>query len=270
PIYIYYKPVDKEEVFKIAGPIANTGEYDWNTNNIAPGDYLLVVEAVGPYGIGHDSVRITIAGAGPGVGVNVRIEDTTISSDKWVKDGDTVEITAAITGTLASTFSAQDIRADLSAFNLGTSVPADSYDGFIAKWTIHNVQCKPSNGVITVKVDVAGITTGMATITADNSKPSLEIVKPTYGIYIFGIRILPIPFSKAIIIGPITAKVNVIDNFGAEKVEYYIDGELVEVVNKEPFDWKASLPVGLHELKVKAYDHAQNIDIKSVSFLKLF
>ena len=270
PIYIYYKPVDKEEVFKIAGPIANTGEYDWNTNNVAPGDYLLIVEAVGPYGIGHDSVRITIAGAGPGVGVNVRIEDTTISSDKWVKDGDTVEITAAITGTLASTFSAQDIRADLSAFNLGTSVPADSYDGFIAKWTIHNVQCKPSNGAITVKVDVAGITTGMATITADNSKPSLEIVKPTYGIYVFGIRILPIPFSKAIIIGPITAKVNVIDNFGAEKVEYYIDGELAEVVNKEPFDWKASLPVGLHELKVKAYDHAQNIDIKSVSFLKLF
>jgi len=270
PIYIFYKPVDKEQVFKIAGPIANTGEYDWNTNNIAPGDYLLIVEAVGPRGIGHDSVRITIAGAGPGVGVNVRIEDTTISSDKWVKDGDTVEITAAITGTLASTFSAQDIRADLSAFNLGTSVPADSYDGFIAKWTIHNVQCKPSNGVITVKVDVAGITTGMATITADNSKPSLEIVKPTYGIYIFGIRILPVPFSKAIIIGPITAKVNVIDNFGAEKVEYYIDGELVEVVNKEPFDWKASLPAGLHELKVKAYDHAQNVDIKSVSFLKLF
>lgn len=270
PIYIYYKPVDKEEVFKIAGPIANTGEYNWNTNNIAPGDYLLIVEAVGPHGIGHDSVRITIAGAGPGVGVSVRIEDTTISSDKWVKDGDTVEITAAITGTLASTFSAEDIRADLSAFNLGTSVPADSYDGFIAKWTIHNVKCKPSNGAITVKVDVAGITTGMATITADNSKPSLEIVKPTYGIYIFGIRILPIPFSKAIIIGPITAKVNVIDNFGAEKVEYYIDGELVEVVNKEPFDWKASLPAGLHELKVKAYDHAQNIDIKSISFLKLF
>jgi hypothetical protein len=251
-IYLYYLG----SVGKIAGPIANTGEYSWDTTSVSDGTYDLKVEALNDLGIlNFDSATVTIDNGYAGVKVsNVLITDTSIGSTQWVKNGDTVEITADITG--GQTLDRLDITADLSGFGLGTSFFADSFDGHTARWLVTDVSCNPSDGLITVTITADG-ESNSATITADNNAPEVTIIKPDSGLYLFNTRLLPI--AKTVIVGPITIEISADDNSGTSTVEFYVDDDRKATITEEPFDWYLNLRLlGEHTLKAVVFDGAGN------------
>jgi hypothetical protein len=177
-----------------------------------------------------------------------------------VKDGDNIEITAGITG--STTLNLEDMTADLSGLGLGTSVVADSFDGFTATWTLNNVECNPSDGTITVTVYASDIDSNSATIIADNTNPEITIEKPVNGLYLFNTKILPI--SRTIIIGSIDIELDLDDLGGIDTVEFYIDDELEMTTYNEPFDWHMNKrTIGQHELKFIVYDNAGNSNSNS-------
>ncbi len=87
-----------------------------------------------------------------------------------------------------------------------------------------------------------------------NNVLSLELLKPTNGIYIFDRFIFPIK-NKTIIIGKITVIASASSGLGVEKVEFYIDNEAAYITYKEPYVWTwDSFAIGFYEIKVIAYD----------------
>jgi hypothetical protein len=250
------------------GPIANDGAEDWNTATVSDGTYQIKVEAINNLArLNFDtSGDFTVSNGIEGAKVSaIDITDTTTGSKQWVKNGDNVEITAMISG--GETLTRSDIVADLSGFNRGT-LPADSYNGLIATWTINSVTC--NEGPITVKVRAENDRKD-ATITADNTLPELNIVKPEKeGLYLFGMRLLPL--RKTVLIGKMTIDIEAEDNYGISKAEYYIDDTL-KATTDEPFDWEMNLKLmGQHTLKIILYDHAGNVksESKTVTIYNLF
>ncbi len=96
-----------------------------------------------------------------------------------------------------------------------------------------------------------------------NEPPGVGITSPVEGkIYIFG---SPFPknlvFKNTFLIGKTTINVYASDDSGIEKVEFYVDGELMETVKSEPYNWTLSristfkeLFYHKHTIEVKAYD----------------
>jgi uncharacterized repeat protein (TIGR01451 family) len=275
PIYLYYSADGGDTWRQINDVLYNNidetrGEYQWSTTDLSDGEYMLMVEAVNIYNaIAHDKSDVfTINNGIATVRVSdVRITDVSIDSSKWVKDGDTVEITAGITG--GHGLNQNDIVADLTGFGKGANVAANRFDGFTAQWLLTSVKCSPSDGLVTVTVTADGIHSKSATITADNTKPKISIDKPENGLYLFNRKILPLP--KTIIIGPIFVEVDTYDSSGIGRVEFYVDGELMETVTEEPYEWYMREKIKGHlKLKVIVYDHAENIAMQSREILKLF
>ena len=97
-----------------------------------------------------------------------------------------------------------------------------------------------------------------------NLPPEVGITSPVEGkIYIFG---SPFPknlaFKNTFLIGKTTINVYASDDSGIEKVEFYVDGELMETVKSEPYNWTLSristfkeLFYHKHTIEVKAYDN---------------
>jgi hypothetical protein len=88
--------------------------------------------------------------------------------------------------------------------------------------------------------------------------PEISSFKPKPGrIYFMDLFGIPFPFiDKAIVFGIITFGIEASDVSGIEKVEYFIDGEIVEIVTEEPFDfrWSGADP-GEYELKIRVYNN---------------
>ena len=64
-------------------------------------------------------------------------------------------------------------------------------------------------------------------------------------------------YNKTVIIGsPRELKVNTTDNEGIEKVEFYIDDELVAEDTEEPYIFELSK--GCYKIKVVSYDYSKN------------
>ena len=193
-VNLYYSNDNQNSMRLIASGLHNNdpndlsrGSYPWDTTRLADGEYFLLVEAINLAGdrIGHDmdppAVMIDNGAVGTKVS-DVYIFDTTINSDKVVKDGHNVEVSAGITGGID--ISSSDIVADLSGLGGGSNVPADEFDGLTAIWSIENVECTPSNGEITVTVSADG-DSNSDTINAENKKSSpfvsfLEILLQSY------------------------------------------------------------------------------------------
>jgi hypothetical protein len=103
--------------------------------------------------------------------------------------------------------------------------------------------------------------------------PYVQIEKPIFSkSYLFGFEFktifkkLNLQTAAARIFGPLKVKVTA-EN--AEKVEFYIDGELKETVDEAPFDWKLDTEPGLHTLEARAYKGTnQSIDL--VDFYSFF
>ncbi|HEC75746.1 MAG TPA: hypothetical protein ENI33_00605 [Thermoplasmatales archaeon] len=94
----------------------------------------------------------------------------------------------------------------------------------------------------------------------DGNPPTIFIQRPKGHLYIFGRDIFPTIFGNTIIIGDITVNVNATDNEnGIEKIEFYVDDELKEIIREEPYEWLWDEKIAWkHKIKVVAYDKAGN------------
>ncbi|MBS3777785.1 MAG: PKD domain-containing protein, partial [Candidatus Thermoplasmatota archaeon] len=275
PILLYYKPVDAgpDSWRKIDEELTNNidaehGDYDWDTSGFADGEYILLAEVVDPSGdIGHDSIVVTVGNGNSGVMVSdVLVMDTSIDSSHYVKDGDTVVVSAGITG--SGDLTANDITADLSGFGLGSQTPADNFDGFTATWTLENVVCHPSDGTISVTVSVLDMSK-TATITADNTAPEVTVDKPSNGFWFYNSRLLPL--GNTFILGPIEVQVS--GSSDISRVEFFVDDDLMFTDTEANFEWYMNLKLrGMHTLSVTVYDAAGNptTTIQQVRVFNLF
>jgi len=100
--------------------------------------------------------------------------DTLGHTNAYVKDGDTVTITADVSDD-DPLFDETNITADLMGFGLGDTVGPDDYSGGVATWTFVVLTCNPSDDVVTATVtatDAMGNTASdSGTIIADNTAP---------------------------------------------------------------------------------------------------
>jgi hypothetical protein len=108
--------------------------------------------------------------------------------------------------------------------------------------------------------------------TIDKQPPSVYISRPLKGymyINIFGRNIippipLPIPIYDAIIIGKITVEATASDaHSGIQRVEFEADGNAMPDYSA-PYEWLWDPSMGVHTLKVTAYDNAGNSDFREM------
>ena len=91
---------------------------------------------------------------------------------------------------------------------------------------------------------------------AEQKKPYLIISSPKRGrIYIDGREILSLRNKKSLIIGKNFVSAYAESNFGIEKVEFYLDGEIVNTDTTPPYEFSINKnSLWQHEIKVVAYD----------------
>lgn len=92
----------------------------------------------------------------------------------------------------------------------------------------------------------------------DVTPPTLDIIKPIDGVYLFGNQIINLK-NKTIILGKLTVEVDAADECsGLTMVEFYVDGVLVETddTGPSPYTWKWNIfsLFKKHTLKVIGYD----------------
>jgi len=75
-----------------------------------------------------------------------------------------------------------------------------------------------------------------------NINYELTINKPENGLYFYNSRLLPF-IAKTIIIGPITIEINVDDNFGVDRTEFYLDGELMNTDTSSLPEWYMNIGI---------------------------
>jgi hypothetical protein len=168
--------------------LAVTGSTSWYKNSQLPTlsngkTYIInlsVIDVAANSNTAAHSHTFYFDTSGPTISVVV-ITDVSISSTTYVKDGDTVNITATVSDANLGTGDTSYIHADLSGFSLGTEVEADGYNGDtdIAYWNISSVTCDPSDGEIVVWINASDIAGNYATevngtTTADNTAPALS------------------------------------------------------------------------------------------------
>jgi hypothetical protein len=112
--------------------------------------------------------------------------------------------------------------------------------------------------------------------TTENNISSLDaeiaILKPYAGVYIFNMKVAPLPAQgrfRAIVIGMVDVEVDVI-NPAIDTVEFYVDGQLKETITQEPYTWTWNEPMvvpPIHTLKVVGYDGETEIGNEEISVL---
>ena len=105
---------------------------------------------------------------------------------------------------------------------------------------------------------------------SDTEPPELEIVSPSQNyLYLMNRRI--IPFFTTVIIGDIDIIAEAIDPSGINRVEFYIDGQLMETISDASFQWKWTENAFLkHTIKVIAVDNYENVAEEEISVSKFF
>ena len=106
----------------------------------------------------------------------------------------------------------------------------------------------------------------------DDIPPTIDLVSPEKAFYAFGKYIFGnFENLNPIILGKIKIKVDAIDyESGIDKVDFYIDGERVKTDFDEPyeFEWKEQCS-GPHNIKIIAYDNADNNNSKELTVFKI-
>ena len=102
-------------------------------------------------------------------------------------------------------------------------------------------------------------------INVDNETPSVDILTPSEGVYLFGRKIML--YEHPVIIGNITIEASAFDSLsGIKHVDFYIDNKLRYNDNRTPYSWAWNEPaIGSHKIKVIAYDMVGNEASKSMS-----
>ena len=92
----------------------------------------------------------------------------------------------------------------------------------------------------------------------DSQPPNLQIINPKKN-YIYIKNTAVFPFFTTVILGEVTVEASATDTSGVDRVEFYIDDELVETDTNYPYNWTWSEKVYFkHTIKVIAYDNFDN------------
>lgn len=279
PIRLYYSKNGVHWMRLTNEPLCNNididhGCYEWDTTQLSDGSYYLRAEVIGTGGSNRDtSDAFTIDNENMGILVShVMIEDISIDSTNWVKNGDDVIISASITGPFASELTYRNITANLSHFGRSNNARPDEYNGFIAKWMLSDVDCVVENGELQIPIFVDGKQKGIGKITSDNRPPDVLMMKPSKGLYFFNVRAFP--FGNTIIIGGVDVELDINDNFEIKNVEFIVDDVSLSTVEYEPFSWRMNIRTlgGTHMLKAIVSDQAGNINatIQEFTMFNLF
>ena len=92
-------------------------------------------------------------------------------------------------------------------------------------------------------------------IYVDITPPSVQLIRPEEKhIYLFNFKMLKLP-KNTIIFGKIDILINAENSSDILKVEFYIDKELRETIDQQPYEflWNDKL-LGKHNIKIMAYD----------------
>ncbi|MBW8011222.1 MAG: hypothetical protein FVQ83_08285 [Chloroflexi bacterium] len=119
-------------------------------------------------------------------------------------------------------------------------------NGLLASWDTAGLNGLYAIRLLVVRQDQS-IETAIIQITVDNQIPELEILYPSAG------QSFSYPEETSL-----TFQAQAVDNLGIERVEFYIDDEIIITLRQAPFaaPWFARL--GNHELRVVAFDFAGN------------
>ena len=105
----------------------------------------------------------------------------------------------------------------------------------------------------------------------DNVNPSINIIKPLPGIYLFNKKVLP--FSKPVVIGQIEIMIVASDNeSGISHIHIYKDDSLVVNISQKPYLWEwTKISFGRSSIQAYAFDHAGNsATTDEIKIVKLF
>jgi hypothetical protein len=100
------------------------------------------------------------------------------------------------------------------------------------------------------------VNTSTIQVTVDNQPPEVAIRSPEQG------QDFAYPETKTI-----TLQAEASDNLELERVEFYLDGQLINTLNQPPFAVSWTTRPGEHRLVVKAVDRAGNTSQETVQFL---
>ena len=116
--------------------------------------------------------------------------------------------------------------------------------------------------VLTIKDndDTVNTTSKNINVGGESTPPTVKIIKPEKGVYFRDKKILPRLFGLPLIIGKITIEAEAIDeDSGIEKVEFYINGKLMDEDTTEPYQYTWTRDrlrlIHIFTIKVKAYNN---------------
>jgi outer membrane protein assembly factor BamB len=113
--------------------------------------------------------------------------------------------------------------------------------------------------------------TDSASVIVHYAPPTINVIKPIFGVYFMNIRILPFK-GNVLAIGPLTFRVEAHEEpFGINRVEFLIDGE-VKATDTEPpytYTWR-SLSFAVHNFDIIAYDNSGNFTDHWMNVVKFF
>ncbi len=163
-----------------------TGVATWYVNNIAtlPFEGLVTITVDAEDFMGSTGIQAsgtTTADNGPPSINWTAIEDQTLSSMTWTKDGDTMRLNVTVFDGSLSFMTTADIWADLTVWGLAANTTADTFNNVTgdAEWVFSSVASTPADGVVTTWVycrDIGGnfANATWVNITADNTDPSIS------------------------------------------------------------------------------------------------
>lgn len=141
---------------RITSNESNDGIYYWDAPGIDSSSVRIKIDVKDYSGNAfsdESATNFTIDSKSPLI-KNVRIYNINLDSYKNVRDGDSIKITAEITDLGLNCGDNHYIIANLSDLGYGGSIPADTYDGEIATWTINNVSHKPLKNSVKTSVKI--------------------------------------------------------------------------------------------------------------------
>jgi len=111
------------------------------------------------------------------------------------------------------------------------------------------IEFQPNDMQATLKISFSG----------ESTPPYLKIKRPSKHLYIFDKEVVPTIFGNTIVVGKVTIEIDVHDESGIERVEFYIDDVLKFTDYDEPYSWLWNeFAIGWHVIKVIAYDNSGN------------
>ena len=106
-------------------------------------------------------------------------------------------------------------------------------------------------------------------VMVNDTPPVVTIDKPQEGyLHLFGRPIMPLLFSRTIVVGRINVTLELTDPSGIRKIEFFVDEELEYTAEESPFIWTwDAFNIGYRTLKIIATNHLGHFTTETLSLL---